>query len=70
MSPQQALQILTEVGVQFKGTLQDHKNIQSALSVFNALVTKEEAQQEGIKDPTQEDTTKNQTEGSEETTEE
>lgn len=43
MNPRQALQILTEIGISFKGTLQDHQNIQTALGIVDALTQNAEA---------------------------
>jgi hypothetical protein len=42
MTPEQALNILSQVAAKYQGTLQDHQALQAALEVIKGLLPKSE----------------------------
>lgn len=46
MTPQEAFNILRQIGAQFQGNLKDHQDIQDALKIFEDLIKSQEPKQE------------------------
>jgi hypothetical protein len=46
LTPEQALQYLTNVSIMYKGTLEEHKLLQQALELFKNLIKEKKNEQE------------------------
>ena len=46
MTKEQAMQLLSQLAANYRGTLEEHQNLQNALKVVSDLVTKEVTEEE------------------------